>query len=613
MTMTPDQPQVLEQTRRNPAVVAPEATEARTKHPWGWLAALLLLAAGLRFTGLSWGLPDVDTRPDEITMIRIALQCGTGDLNPHVFFYPSLLGYVLFGCYLVLAAYWKLTGFIASPGDILTRFAEDPSAFFLTARLIAALAGTATVGVVYELGRRVYGTRVGLAAAFLLAVAFLPVRESHFGCVDPPMVFLATLSMLPAWKVFERGRRRDYVLAGVLVGLAASMKYYGAAAAVAIVVAHLLRPRRPGEPARHGDLILAGLASMGAFLATSPFIVLSFGEFWRDFYHNVVMVQAGSIEVQFMRAWKFHFLYTLPRGMTVPIFVAGLGGLVGAFLADGRRSLVVYSFPMAFYALIGWSWAGFARYATATLPFLALAAGWLVVQASESTRLLGIGPRARGWVTLLLVVLAGAYSLVEDAYLLRLLRGVDSRRAAATWAQENLPDGATIGWLGTHYGRPPLPQSPESLERHLAMPMQTGNTGRLVRKKIELARRGPRPQFLVLELSRDPAQWREELPEYLFIERYRMFWTQGQTARAQEWLDRGGYKELHRWTVTDPGEPLPYCDPQDSVYLPYGQLSRQYRSGPELVLYRRETPWARADRTPASARRDLGRVGPVRR
>ncbi len=121
--MTPDQPQVLEQTRRNPAVVAPEATEARTKHPWGWLAALLLLAAGLRFTGLSWGLPDVDTRPDEITMIRIALQCGTGDLNPHVFFYPSLLGYVLFGCYLVLAAYWKLTGFIASPGDILTRFA----------------------------------------------------------------------------------------------------------------------------------------------------------------------------------------------------------------------------------------------------------------------------------------------------------------------------------------------------------------------------------------------------------------------------------------------------------------------------------------------------------
>src|SRR5262249_1298593 len=155
-----------------------------------------------------------------------------------------------------------------------------------------------------------------------------------------------------------------------------------------------------------------------------------------------------------------------------------------------------------------------------------------------------------------------------------LMRGVDSRSAAATWAKENLPNGATIGWLGTHYGRPPLPQRPESLERRLAGPMQVGNSGRLVRKKIELARRGPAPQVRVLDPRRDRDQWGEDLPEYLFIERYRMFWTQGQTALADEWLKRGGYKELHRWAVTDPGEPLPYCDPQDGVYLPFGELRR---------------------------------------
>ena len=128
-----------------------------------------------------------------------------------------------------------------------------------------------------------------------------------------------------------------------------------------------------------------------------------------------------------MRAWRFHFLYTLPRGLTPPIFAAGLAGLVGAFLMDWRRSLVLYSFPLAFYALVGWSWVGVARYVMPTSPFLALAAGWLLVQAAESTRRLGWGPRARGWAASLTIVLAGTPSLVEDVYLLRLLRGVDSR------------------------------------------------------------------------------------------------------------------------------------------------------------------------------------------
>jgi hypothetical protein len=538
-------------------------------------------------TGLSWGLPDIDSRPDELTMIKMALQCGTGDLNPHQFYYPSLFGYLLFVCYVMIAGYWKLTGVIASPGDVFNRFVEDPSAFFLTARLISALASTATVGVVYWLGRRAYGTRVGLAAAFVLAVAWLPVRDSHFGCVDPPMTFLATLTLVPAWNIYRRGARRDYLWAGALVGLAASIKYYGAVAAVAIAAAHVLRVRPDGERPRLADLVAAGLVSAATFLATSPFVVLDLPEFWRDFYTVVFQLQGGHLDVSPMRAWRYHLLYTLPRGFTVPIFLAAVAGLAGAFVRDWRRTLVLFAYPLIFFALIGSSRVFVARYTTATWPFLALAAGWLLVQVAESTGRLGLGSRARGWVAVLVAALVCANSLVEDVHLLGLMRGEDSRRAAATWAKENLPDGATIGWLGTIYGCPPLPQSPKSLERRLGVAMVPGNSGRLVRKKIELAQRGPAPQFLVLDLGADPSQWDEDLPEYLLTERYRMYWVQGETRWLDRWLARGGYQELQHWSVTGPGEPLPYTDPQDSVYLPFGQMSRARRSGPELVLYKR--------------------------
>jgi hypothetical protein len=236
------------------------------------------------------------------------------------------------------------------------------------------------------------------------------------------------------------------------------------------------------------------------------------------------------------------------------------------------------------------------------LPFFALAAGWLLVHAAEAGRSLGWRPHACGRAAAALVVLVCAYSLVEVGNLLRLFRTLDSRRAVTTWAKENLPDGAKIGWLGTLYGRPPFPESPESLERGFDKALKegtmqrVGGSGRLIRKKIELAQRGQTPQFLLLDLCREPSQWDEELPEYLLLERYRLFWVEGQTSLASRWLERGGYKELRRWTVTYPGEPLPYCDPQDALYLPFGNLGRVRCSGPELVLYKRSVP-ARQDGT----------------
>jgi len=47
-------------------------------------------------------------------------------------------------------------------------------------------------------------------------------------------------------------------------------------------------------------------------------------------------------------------------------------------------------------------------------------------------------------------------------------------------------------------------------------------------------------------------------------------------------------KKPRRWRVTFPGEPLPYCDSQVAVYLPFGHLGRVLCSGLELVLSKRQ-------------------------
>src|SRR6185436_4043562 len=81
---------------------------------------------------------------------------------------------------------------------------------------------------VYRVTRDLIDRTTALVAAFFLAIAFLHVRDSHFGVTDVPTSFLAIAAMLP----FARAHRdpidrRPWTSSGILTGLAASMKYGG--------------------------------------------------------------------------------------------------------------------------------------------------------------------------------------------------------------------------------------------------------------------------------------------------------------------------------------------------------------------------------------------------
>src|SRR5882672_30534 len=109
------------------------------------------------------------------------------------------------------------------------------------------------------------------------------------------------------------------------------------------------------------------------------------------------------------------------------------------------------------------------------------------------------------------------------------------------------------GW-GSTTDAPPLPLTPEALERRLGDRLGTGNTNILTKAKIDLARTGTPPRFLFLELPINPADWNEQLPDYLLVENYPMLDVRKMTALSNRWIDKGGYVEVKRWAVTDSGD-----------------------------------------------------------
>src|SRR5881296_1648316 len=118
--------------------------------------ALVGLAGGLRFWGIHQSLPLVAGRPDEREALAYTAGFPAGDLNPRWFIYPNFYFYLVWGweeLVLGVRRLWRETP------SYPTMLATALPSLILYGRLLSAAAGTATVALLYAIGRRVGGAR----------------------------------------------------------------------------------------------------------------------------------------------------------------------------------------------------------------------------------------------------------------------------------------------------------------------------------------------------------------------------------------------------------------------------------------------------------------------
>src|SRR4029077_17934077 len=91
-----------------------------------------------------------------------------------------------------------------------------------------------------------FDRRVGLVAAGLMAVAFLPVFYSHLALNDVPTLIGVTLALIGVGGIARRGSAIDFVVAGAGLGLGCATKYTAGIVLLPIVGAAVAR-RRAGR------------------------------------------------------------------------------------------------------------------------------------------------------------------------------------------------------------------------------------------------------------------------------------------------------------------------------------------------------------------------------
>ncbi|RLC92674.1 MAG: hypothetical protein DRI39_07855 [Chloroflexi bacterium] len=429
------------------------------------LAAVVVIALALRMVGIDFGLPMLDHPDEPLLVSRADVMARTNDFNPHFFHYPSFLIYTL----MVL---FKFEYFLESLGVLDV----SRSTLYLSSRVLVAVLGTAMILIVYLIGCKLYGKKIGILSAVFLAVMPMAVRDSHYATVDVPMTFLTTVAFFFIVSLAKSGRLRHGLIAGAFVGLAASTKQSGGLLLLplftAFVLAHVYHdPRlanlRSSSLAIARGFVCSSAAAVLLFVVTSPFAVLDHQTFLNDlrFEMDHMATGHGVVFLGTAPGWIHHATDSLRSALTPYLEVASLLGVVSLVAVGAYRLLapnwrnhrqevaaafLLLSWILPYYLIIG-SWeVKFERYVIPLLPFLAITASYAVVRSSELLR----GPLARlcptpgGAASVVLCIIIATALVVPPLQSSWRVSGdlakETTQQVALDWIQENIPEGSLI-------------------------------------------------------------------------------------------------------------------------------------------------------------------------
>ncbi len=339
------------------------------------LALILAVAFSLRYAGAGSGLPQ-SYIPDEYDYVHSYLvMIKRGDMNPRWWHHPSIQPYVNVAAYLVAYYSQASSGRWARIQDLQV---EDA---LLWGRVAAGvIPGTLAVLAAFFLGRRMFGTEVGLIASALLAVAPGLVETSQYNKPDSLLVLFCTLSVLTTLLYLDRGGTRLAFAGGCVVGLAVAVKYNAALVLLPFLAAVLFRQGL--RVFERGDLYLGVLGTVAGFTAGCPY-------WYSDLPRFLEHVGAGLYNYGYLGLegasgadnWYHHASYTVRYGAGLWALLASLLGLAIALYRIEGRIATFLTYPVLYYGFYSSQKIYFAGNLVPVYPFYAVLAAYGITEA----------------------------------------------------------------------------------------------------------------------------------------------------------------------------------------------------------------------------------------
>jgi 4-amino-4-deoxy-L-arabinose transferase-like glycosyltransferase len=403
---------------------------------WGLaIGAVLLLALGLRLWGVGHGLPYAYNADENAHFVTRAIGMFGHDWNPNYYVNPPAYTYVV---HLLLGiAYGGRAG-------VSNAFAANPTDIWIIGRVTAGVIGTLAIWLLYLGGSRLVDRRVGLLAAGLMAVAFLPVFYSKLALNDVPTTAGVCLALWGAAGILRFGRARDYALAGIGLGLACATKYTGGIVLLSILgAAGAQFAVSGGKPFALRGLAIAAGTALVTFLVANPYAVLDFSAFTEGLTHqsDASGDAAGKLGLTQSNGYLY-YLWSFGWGLGwLPLALAA-GGAVRLWFDESRLVWILVPPVVLFLVFMGSQERYFGRWLLPVFPMLCVLAAYGAIELVDFVA--ASRPALRPTLIALAVVAVCAQGFVYSLHSGLVLSRDDTRNLTRDWMVANVPAGKKV-------------------------------------------------------------------------------------------------------------------------------------------------------------------------
>lgn len=432
------------------------------------LTIILVLAAVLRFGGIYPSFPP--THPDESAIYGGALMMiYHTSLDPMRYDYGALPMIINAIVYVIINPFFIVYSFIFTPENLpkfqnaLYFFQQilrenQLTAVLYWARSITAVFGVGIVFMVYLVAKKYFSNKkVALVAAFLTAVNYRQVLNSHMVLPDIYSAFFLLVVFYILANLLRKPTRKNYILSGILIGVSISVKFQPFAI-VPFVFIHLIHTWLSLK--QHSvqniiknkkillkylfkfDFILAMLAIPIVFIMINPFIFSNWEEFTAINHYSALQYKMG---INNLSIFPISYLYHTGIGQTISIFI--LLGIFWGLKKYTVNTLVYLSIVIPFfYVLVYYGNGGFytRNFVTITPLLLIFAALFLVELPMLVGNYLKIGIRFINFLIIFLLAAISWGQFKNSITTTYYFSQPQNYRVAYMWAQNNIPEGSII-------------------------------------------------------------------------------------------------------------------------------------------------------------------------
>jgi len=403
------------------------------------LIVLVILGGALRAANLTWGLPlSPDTgfyHPDEVKSWGSTVDFPGNYLTSTNYLYGTAVQYTI--GLLLVPVKLALTGSLFE-GSIAYR-----NTAILVFRAVSVLMGTASVILVYLLGRRLWDAQVGLVAAAMLCVSTAHALHSTFCTLDVAMSCLLLAGFVLTRHALETRRTSSFVLLGICAGLLVGTKFTGAFFLVVPLVLACVFARgtrkhgrllADGKGRQFGRLAVFLFAALLTFAVSSPQVIVAPEE-----YYRFMMEQKSrwydrpeASPVAIARTWA----EGISTAVGAPAAVLAMLGVATLRRPNLGEKLTIAAFVLGYLAF----WRGYLppRFVIYVAPLFCLLAaatcGHLAGQRRFPLRILGLVLLGMAVLWPLFFTIAGVIQ-----------RSRDVRTQAARFLADAFPPGTELG------------------------------------------------------------------------------------------------------------------------------------------------------------------------